>query len=134
MRSKHTRNIDQVDLHCRPNNDIADIIRQIGRCAVEHSGGYNQPDSGRTNATFVSNYVDRQYRNMSHKKPKVNMTIMPAFCSAGSCSCEICHMGKIKMAMSMVAWTRVVPKKNFWSSMAQYPPALESQNAWTGTQ
>lgn len=123
MRSKHTRYIDQVSLHCCPNHNIADVPRQIGRCTVEHSSSYNQPDSGRTNATFISNHINTPYRNVSHKKPKVNMTIMPLFCSMGSCSCEICHMGKIKIVMSMTAWTRVVPKKNFLSSMAHYPPA-----------
>ena len=52
MRSKHTGNIAQVDLYCCPDNNVADVPHQIGRRIVEHSSGYNQRDSGRTNATL----------------------------------------------------------------------------------
>lgn len=134
MRWKHARNIDQVDLDCCPNNDSAYVPGQIRRLVVEHTSRYNQTNSGRTNAILVSNCVDRKRSRTTYKRPKVNITMMAAFCSKGSCSCETCHMGKIRIAMSMAAWTRVVPKKNFLSSIAQYPPALESQNASTGTQ
>jgi hypothetical protein len=104
------------------------------RFVVEDTSGYDQTDSGRTNATFISNCVDRKYPKITYKKPKVNITAMLPFCGKGSYSYETCQIGKINIAMSMAVWTRVVPKKNFLSSMAQYPPALESQNASTGTQ
>lgn len=47
--------------------------------------------------------MNKQGWNTTHKKPNVNMIMMPHFCSKGSCSCEICHIGKIKIAISMAA-------------------------------
>ena len=71
----------------------------------------------------------------SYKIPKKNISTTPAFFIQGRRSRTTLTTGRERMQMSIMTWTKRVPKKNFESLMVQVPLGIEaSQKYAIGTQ
>jgi hypothetical protein len=54
-------------------------------------------------------------RGGTYTIPNTNISMIPIFWRVGNCSFRICRIGKARIAISRMTWTKIVPKKNFLS-------------------
>lgn len=53
-----TRDVDQIDLDCCPDDNVADIPCQIIGLVIKDASGDNKSDSGGANAASVSKSIN----------------------------------------------------------------------------